>query len=107
MTSIDKLCIVASHLSILLGVGIFLPLIVFLVKKGDSEVVARNAKEALNFHISIYIYAIVAGLLCFVLIGIPLIFALGIAILVLPIIACVATVDGADYRYPFTLRLIP
>ncbi|MGK0197767.1 MAG: putative Tic20 family protein, partial [Yoonia sp.] len=58
LTSDEKLWSVLSHLSLLLGVGILLPLIVYLVKKGDSPAVAEHAKEALNFHISVYLYAI-------------------------------------------------
>lgn len=105
-TSDDKLWAIFCHASLLLGVGFVLPLIVYCIKKQDSPVTAAHAKEALNFHISVFIYAIISWLLCFVLIGIPLLIAVSIGSLVFAIIACVKTSDGQLYRYPLTIRLI-
>ena len=72
----------------------------------DSEYVASNAREALNFHISIFIYVLCCIPLMFVLVGIPLAIAIGIASLVLAIIAAVKASDGEVYRYPLTLRFV-
>ncbi len=99
----DQLWIVFSHISLLLGVGILLPLIVYLVKKDDSPRVSNHAKEALNFHISIIIYSLACGITC---VGIPLIPFIGIAAMVLSIIAAVKASDPVQYRYPLTLRLV-
>src|ERR1700680_445708 len=44
------------------------PLIVWLVKKDQFPLVDDQGKESLNFQISMTIYGIVAGVLCFVLI---------------------------------------
>ena len=101
-----KLWVVLSHLSVLLGVGLLLPLIIYLVKKDDSATICHHAKEALNFHISLYLYAVLCIPLTFILIGIPLLFALGVAALILSIIAAVRGADGREYRYPFTIRFI-
>ena len=90
----------------LLGVGFLLPLIVYFVKKQDSPITAEHAKEALNFHISIIIYGIISGILCLVLIGIPMLIILGIGSVVGAIIACVKASDGLFYRYPLTMRLV-
>ncbi len=105
-SSDDKLWIILSHVSLLLGVGVILPLVVYLVKKDSSAVVAEHAKEALNFHISIYIYAAVCVILVFVIIGFFLLIALSLASLVLAIIACVKASEGTLFRYPMTLRLV-
>lgn len=105
-TSDDKLWIILSHLSLLLGVGILLPLIVYLVKKQDSPLVASHAKEALNFHISVYLYAFISALLCVVLIGFVLLPVIGLGALVCSIIASVKASDGQFFRYPLTLRLV-
>ena len=102
----DKLWIVLSHLSPLVGLGIVLPLIIFLVKKDESATVGYHCKEALNFHISVYIYALGCLLLTFFCIGIPLLFALGIAVLILSIVGAVQGIEGRAYRYPLTIRLI-
>jgi len=44
-------------------VGLIFPLIIYLVKKGESEKIADHAREALNFHISLFIYGFVSVLL--------------------------------------------
>jgi len=54
----DKIWSMLSHLSALLGVGFVLPLVVYLAMRKESEYVATNAREALNFHISVLIYAV-------------------------------------------------
>ena len=82
------------------------PLLIWLFKKDESPFVEAQAKEALNFQISISIYGIVAALLAFVLIGFLLIPALFIAHIVLTIIAAVRVSEGRAYSYPLTIRLI-
>lgn len=104
--SSDKLLIVLCHVSPFLGVGLILPLIIWLVKKEDSENVSAHAKEALNFHITVFLVAVVCWLLIFVLIGIVLLPLLILGAMVLSIIAAVKSASGERYRYPFTLRFV-
>jgi uncharacterized Tic20 family protein len=85
---------------------VILPLVVYLAMRSESEYVAANAKEALNFHITIYIYLLCCLPLAFVLIGIPLMFLIGIGSLVLAIVGAVKASDGACYHYPLTIRLV-
>ena len=99
----EQIWIVLSHISLLLGVGILLPLIVYLVKKDESPRIAHHAKEALNFHISIVIYTLVCGISC---IGIPLLPVIIIGGMVFSVIAAVNASDPIPYRYPLTLRLV-
>jgi hypothetical protein len=112
-----------AHLSALVGgiltsgwagsIGCFIgPLIIWLVKKDTMPFVDDQAKEALNFNITVAIvfFALfVIGLLTlgigFVL-AIPLWILIGIAWLVLTIIASIKANEGTAYRYPFTLRLV-
>jgi uncharacterized protein len=82
------------------------PLICWLSKRSESALVDRNGKEALNFQISMSLYAIVSAVLIFALIGIPLLFAVGILDLVCTIIAAVKTSNGQPYRYPLTIRFL-
>jgi uncharacterized Tic20 family protein len=105
-SSDDKIWIILCHLSLLLGVGFILPLVVFLVKRQDSPLTAEHAREALNFHISVILYAIVSALLVFVLIGIPLLIAVGLGSVICAIIASIKASEGKFYRYPLTLRLV-
>lgn len=80
------------------------PLIVWLIKRGDSPEIDAAGKESLNFQISMLIYDIIAGILCLVLIGIPILIALWVLNTVLVIIASVKTSNGEFYRYPLTIR---
>jgi uncharacterized protein len=82
------------------------PLIVWLVKRGDSPEVDAHGKESLNFQISMLVYDAVAAILCIVLIGIPLLIALWVLNTVLVIIASIQASEGKFYRYPITIRLI-
>ncbi len=105
----EKIWSILSHLSALIslvGVGLLLPLIVYLAMKGDSAYVADNAKEALNFHLSVFLYTLCCIPLIFVLIGIPLLVAIGLATIVLSIVAAIKASDGGCYRYPLTIRLV-
>jgi len=103
----DKIWSMLSHLSAVLGVGFVLPLVVYLAMRKESEYVAANAREAVNFHISVLIYSLCCLPLVFILIGIPLLLVIGIGSLVLAIIATVKASNGVCYRYPLTLRLVP
>jgi uncharacterized protein len=102
----DKIWCILSHLSWFIGVPFLLPLVVFLAMRGESNYVAENAKEALNFHISIIIYGLCCIPLVFVIVGAPLLIAIALSSLVLAIVAAVKCADGVVYRYPLTLRLV-
>lgn len=103
---------VLCHASALLGLffhffGHLLgPLIVWLIKRDASPEIDANGKESLNFQISMLIYDIIAGILCIVLIGIPILITLWVLNTVFVIIASVKTSNGEFYRYPFTIRFL-
>jgi hypothetical protein len=75
------------------------------MKKHESEFVVEQAKESLNFQITLMIYTVISILLCFIIIGFFLIFALVIFGLIMVIIAAIRTNEGEDFQYPMTLRL--
>ena len=104
--SSDKIWSMLSHLSTLLGVGFILQLVVYLAMRHESDYVAANAREALNFHLSVLIYSLCCLPLVFIVIGIPLILIIGFGSLVLAIIATVKASNGLCYGYPLTLRLV-
>lgn len=90
-----------------LGVGCFIgPLIIWLAKREGMPFVDDQAKEALNFNITVAIAALVCGLLMFVLIGFVLLPILGVLWLVCVILAAIKANEGERYRYPFALRFI-
>jgi len=82
------------------------PLVVWLIKKDQFPLVDDQGKEALNFNISLAIYGFVAFLLSFVLIGIPILIALGIFWFVEVIIATIRANNGERFRYPLTIRFL-
>jgi uncharacterized Tic20 family protein len=102
----EKLFIILCHLSLFLGLGVIVPLIVYLVKKGEHENTAAHAREALNFQLSLLIYCAGAFILCMIFIGFPLFIAIGLMSVVLPIVAAVKASDGVLYRYPLCIRLV-
>ena len=85
---------------------ILIPLVIWLLKREESEFIARNALEALNFQISVTLYSIVVGALCFVLVGFVLIPVLMGFHIVFMIIASMKASQGETYRYPWTIRLL-
>jgi uncharacterized protein len=89
-----------------LGGNIIAPLIIWLTRRDTSAFVEAEAKEALNFNISVSLGWIVCGLLTFVLVGIPLGVVLFLCWLVMTIVAAIKASEGAGYRYPFSLRLV-
>lgn len=106
----------AAHLSALLSLFVGLPfigpLVVYLVKK-DDPFVRAHAAEALNFNLSVMVYAagllIVGLLLLIVLVGLLLwllLIPLGVAWFILTCIAAAKAGDGEMYRYPLTIRFV-
>jgi len=112
-----------AHLSALLGAiltgafgggwGCFIgPLIIWLLKKDTMPFVDDQAKEALNFNITVAIAFLALLVLTVLTLGIgmiltiPLWIIIGIFWLVFTIIAGIKANEGVRYRYPFALRLI-
>jgi uncharacterized Tic20 family protein len=111
-----------AHLSALLGGlitgwvggwGCFLgPLIIWLVKKDTMPFVDDQAKEALNFNISVAIIFAILWIITLMTLGVgillagPLMLIVGIAALVFIVIAAIKSNEGVAYRYPFALRLV-
>jgi uncharacterized Tic20 family protein len=85
---------------------IFPGLIVWLLKKDDSPFLAAQAREALNFQITLLLAYLVSWVLAIILIGFLLMGIIWLANIILSILAAVAVSRGENYRYPFTLRLI-
>lgn len=100
--------------------------VIYLLKRDDSAFIAAHAREAVNFNLSMFLYACLAFAAAVVLVG-ATVLTLGIGLiltapagialllvvaaiallwLVCSIIATVKAWNGEPYRYPLTLRLI-
>ncbi len=101
-TSDEKTMALLAHVLTFVA-PILAPLIIYLVKKDESEYIAYHAKESLNFQISIAIYVLA---LIITIIGILFAWIVGIAAFVLVIVATINAAEGKLYRYPFCIRLI-
>jgi uncharacterized Tic20 family protein len=93
------------------GVGhIVGPLIVWLAKREGQPFVEDQAKEALNFQITVTIVGIAAVVMCFTVIlaviGVPILIGLHLYQIICMIVAAIKASDGVAFRYPLTLRLI-
>ena len=95
-----------SFVAAYLFLGFVAPLIVLLVFGSRSAFVRANAVESLNFNLSWLLYGIIAVILAFLLIGFLILAVLGIAYLVLVIVASVKANNGEVYRYPATIRFV-
>ena len=85
----------------------FIPaLAIWMIKKEESTYIADQAKEALNFQITMLLGYLIASMLAWILIGFLLYPIIWIVNVIFCIIAAVATSKGETYRYPFALRLI-
>jgi uncharacterized Tic20 family protein len=85
--------------------------VVWMMVRDRSSFAAEHAREALNFNLSMFIYAAISVVLVLFTFGIGLIVAipvwvvLGLAWLVCSLIATFKAYDGQPYRYPMTIRL--
>lgn len=91
--------------------SIVAPLIIWLIKKDEHTFIDEHGKEALNFQISMALYAMIGGAVCFITcIGVVLIpFLVGVIYLIdliFLIIAAVKANNGERYRYPLSIRFI-
>lgn len=100
----------AAHVSAIVGAWIALgfigPLVVLLIRGDRSRFVREHAVEALNFNLSVLIYAIVGWLLTFVLVGFVVLGAVGVLWLVCTILGTIKASHGKPYRYPLTIRMV-
>ncbi len=86
--------------------NVLIPLLIWAAKKKTDETVRAEGIEAINFNLSVLIYALLAGILCVVLIGYFLLPILIVAHIVLVIQAGLKANKGEAVHYPFTLRFI-
>ena len=97
------------HLSVLAGfvipfAGLVAPILIWQLKKDEMPELDAHGKVVTNFLISMFIYGVVAGLLCIVLIGIPIVIALSVIGIVFPIVGGIKANDGVVWNYPLMIQ---
>lgn len=84
--------------------GIIAPLVLWQIKKDESEIIDRHGKIVINWLLTEFILLIIAIPLCFIFIGFPLIFLISAAGIVFPIIGAVKASNGEIWPYPCSIR---
>lgn len=98
-----------SGLTLYIGIPfghIIIPLVIWLSKKEESPFVEDQARESLNFQITITVFLMIFALFVIFLVGIPFLIATGIIHIIFTIIATIEVDKGKTYRYPFNIRFI-
>ena len=88
------------------GLGFVTPVILWVMNKEANIKVNAAGKHIINFMISMLIYYAVSGVLCCIVIGIPMLIALGIMHIVFVIIATIKANNGETWRYPLTIDFL-
>lgn len=99
------------HLSLLAGYlvplgGLVVPILIWQMKKQEIPGLDEHGCNAVNFIISMIIYAVLCIPLVFIIIGIPLLMVLGILGVVFPIIAALKANDGLCWKYPMAITFL-
>lgn len=80
-------------------VSIFGPIAIMAI--AEDQTVKSNAKESLNFQITMLIYALISLPLCLVGIGFVTLFVVGIWSIVAPIIAMIKVANNANHVHRY------
>jgi uncharacterized Tic20 family protein len=96
------------HLSQLSGFiipfgGLILPIVMWATNKDKNEEVNLHGLIIFNWMLSALIYGFVCFILVFIIIGVPMLFALGIAGIVFCILGGIKANDGIHWPYPLSI----
>lgn len=99
------------HISQLLifagGIGIVVPIVMFAISKDHSVYVQRHGNRMMNWIISNLVATAIAGVLCVVVIGIPILLTLFALNIAFPLIAALKANNGEVWKYPVAYRFFP
>lgn len=82
------------------------PLVIWLLKKDESDFINHHGREYFNFLISYTVYSIISAILIIVVIGAFMLAIVGIAGLILTIVAAIKAYEGDYYRFPMIFRIL-
>lgn len=101
-----------AHLAGLAGIvgvpfgNILGPLFIWIIKRKEFPLVDQEAKSALNFQISLTLYAVIAAFFIYLYVGFFILIALMIFDLIWIIKAAIKVNNKETFRYPLTIRFI-
>lgn len=96
------------HLSLLAGfllpaAGWIVPIVIWQTKKHEVHGLDAHGRAAANWLASYLCYLIISGIMVIFLVGIPMLWALGIVGVVFPVVAAIKAGDGVVWRYPLSV----
>lgn len=99
----------ALHLSLLAGYiiplgGFVAPVVIWLTMERKVPGLDEHGRVVVNWMITHAIYWTIAILLCFVLIGIPLVILIACVSVAFPIVGAIKANNGEVWTYPFSIR---
>lgn len=104
----EKTWCMLMHLSQLMifagGIGVAAPIVMWAISKDDSRSANRHGVVIINWYISALIYGVVSGLLCFIIIGFPMVLALAGLTVIFPIIGAMKANEGTLWNYPLSIK---
>ncbi|HTV93756.1 MAG TPA: DUF4870 domain-containing protein [Verrucomicrobiae bacterium] len=103
-SSSDKTAAMLTHLG-----GIFfsvVPSLIVYLAVSNNAWLKDQARNALNFQLTMLIAWVVVGLLHWVLIGFLLVWPLELANVILCIVAAIKANQGEPFRYPAAIELV-
>ncbi len=107
MTETDY--IILMHLSqfagiIIIGLGLVLPIVMWLSNKDKSALIDEHGKIITNWLISAAIYTVISLILVWIVIGIVFLVILTILAIVFPIIGAIKANRGEVFVYPLSIK---
>jgi uncharacterized Tic20 family protein len=99
------------HLSQLLGyalpvLGFVAPVVIWQIKKDEMPELEEHGRMVTNWMISSLVYYVIGVLLLIVLIGVPLLVAIGVCGVVFPVVGGIKASNGEFWNYPMTIKFL-
>jgi len=82
------------------------PLVIYLTQRERSEFVASEAREALNFQLTLLLFLVAGAVLTVIVVGFGVLAVAALMGIILPILAAIQASEGTPYRYPWTVRFV-
>jgi len=84
--------------------GLIVPIVLWQIKKDELPGIDRHGRIVANWVFTEIIFSIIFAVLILVIIGLPLLIALGIVGIIYPIIGAVKASNGETWPYPCSIR---
>ncbi len=98
----------SGFLSYVMGpLALIVTLALWLARRHESEFINDHGREAMNYNLSIWLYAVISTILMLVCVGYFLLAGLVVFDIVIMIVAAVQANGGHYFRYPITIRFVP